>query len=153
MLEVFQKTWPFNELHSFHKHMLFYISCVPPWEEYITDNRSGPGTDLLPRRGFTFLPVMRPSGIRLIHSTFKCQFSRNPHVPTVFGRLSGLCVSASLESHLTVSWCITLGPAMLILGLDCASWHSYDCCRLCFVPNTHVVLHLMCPSLTRRYHR
>jgi hypothetical protein len=97
--------------------MLFYISCVPPWEEYITDNRSGPGTDLLPRRGFTFLPVMRPSGIRLIHSTFKCQFSRNPHVPTVFGRLSGLCVSASLESHLTVSWCITLGQAMLILSL------------------------------------
>ena len=36
-------------------HMLSYIWCVPPWQEDITDNRSGPGTDLLPRRGSTFL--------------------------------------------------------------------------------------------------
>jgi hypothetical protein len=34
------------------------------------------------------------------------QFSRNPHVLTVFGRVSGLCVSVPLESYLTVSWCI-----------------------------------------------
>ena len=78
-------------------------SWSPPCQEDITDNRSGPGTELLPRRGSSFLLVMSP-----IRSTFKCQFARNPHVPTAFCRVSGLC----------------------------AFFHSYGCYRLCVAPHS-----------------